>query len=91
MTLLKNGLISGLNSRTDFTKGYVSQAVLTPDLNMMVTGLFDNPSSVKELAKLNYGVLPSWIRDEFPKSKVNIINTDFYTSKFVRYVLNLNL
>lgn len=91
MLALKSGLISGLNSRTDFSKGYVSQAVLTPSLDMMVSGLFDKPSSVKELAKLYYGVLPDWIRDDFPKDKVNIVNTDFYTSKFVRYILNLNL
>lgn len=91
MSTLKSGLLSGLNSRTDFSRGYVSQAVMTPDLNMMVSGLFDKPSSVKELAKMYYGVLPYWIRDDFPKNKVNIINTDFYTSKFVRYILNLNL
>lgn len=91
MPALKAGLISGLNSRTDFSRGYVSQAVLTPDLNMMVSGLFDKPSSVKELAKLYYGVVPNWIRDDFPKDKVNIVNTDFYTCKFVRYLINLNL
>lgn len=91
MPALKNGLISSLNARTDFSKGYVSQAVLTPDLNMMVTGLFERPNSVKDLAKLYYGVLPDWIRYDFPKDKVNIINTDFYTDKFVRNIINLNL
>lgn len=91
MDALKSGIISGLNSRSDFTRGYVSQVLLTPSLNMMVSGLFDPPSSVKQLAKMNYGVIPDWIRYDFPKHKVNIINTDFYTSKFVRYILNLNL
>jgi len=91
MPALKLGIISELNQRTDLNSGFVSQIVLTPDLNMMVSGLLDKPSSVKELAKMYYGVVPSWIRNDLPKDKVNIVNTDFYTESFVRSIINLNL
>jgi hypothetical protein len=91
MAVLKSGILTGLNNRVDMSRGFVSQIVLTPNLNMMVSGLLDKPSSIKDLVKMEYSVIPDWIRYDLPKDKVNIVNTNLYSDKFVKSIINLNL
>ncbi|EFC48287.1 predicted protein [Naegleria gruberi] len=94
MTSLKTEILVELNSRTDFRYGFVSQIVMTPDLNMMVNGLFESPKSVKELATMNYGVIPTWISNDLPDSKMNVVNADYYHlfgDDFVSAVIAQNL
>ncbi|EFC45701.1 predicted protein [Naegleria gruberi] len=94
MNLLKSEIIAELNSRTNFQYKFVSQILMTPDLNMMVNGLFESPKSVKELALMNYQAIPSWIASILPSSQLNIVNTDYYHlfgEHFISSIIRKNL
>jgi hypothetical protein len=90
LDLLKVSLNSSLNARSDFSKGFVSQMVLTPTLYMMINGIVSDPRvlSVADLS-LQYKVFTSWLT-EFDKDKINIVNTDYYQSSFVKQIIKLN-
>jgi len=91
LDLLKLSLNTTLNARSDFSKGFVSQVVLTPSLYMMVNGIVSHPRtfSVEDLSKQQYSILSSWLQ-EFDRDKINIVNTDFYYTNFVKDIIKLN-
>lgn len=90
MVSLVADLKAGTNARVDFDHGYVTQFVMTPDLNMMVSGIVSGQSSVLDVANNWYGDIPEVLRDQFLKSKINIVNTDFYSKDFLETLITMN-
>jgi len=94
MASLHTELLNELRTRPNMNTFFVTQALMTPSLEMMVEGLFAAPSSIKQMAQMKYGIIPDWITDEFPTMKTNIVNTDFYnlrTERFVKAIIQKNL
>lgn len=90
MQQLVPAVISLQNSRTDLNKLFVNQFLITPSLNTIATSLVRGPRSVEDLADEYYWRIPSTIIDQFNKTLVNIVNTDFYSRQFVRVIIDLN-
>ena len=91
MVSLKAGIVSELASRNDFTKGFVSQILLTPSLNMMINGIVTNLHSVAELSQQQYSVVSNWVQSSLNHTALNVINTDFYYADFIKQVISLNV
>ncbi|KAF0975133.1 hypothetical protein FDP41_005886 [Naegleria fowleri] len=93
MSALYQEILSQLTARSHLDRRFVSQILLTPNLGMMVDGLFEKPHSVRELAEMNYGSIPQWIKLSAPNSKLNIVNTDYYNlngRQFITQVISQN-
>lgn len=91
MSELVSSVVSSQNSRTDLSKLYVSQFVLTPSLNDIVTGLVNGfPRSSEELADEYYWRIPMIIESQFNKTLIGIVNTDFYNRHFVDVIIRSN-
>jgi len=88
---LVTALIQELDVRADFDHGFVSQFVMTPDLNMLVSGIITGQNSALAVANNNYSDLEDIIVDELPRDKLNIINTDYYSKNFVKTIISMNL
>lgn len=87
---LVDALVLQLNGRTDFDRGFVVQFVMTPDLNMLVSGIITGQNSARVIADTYYTDLEDIILDEFYHKKINIINTDYYTRNFVKAIVSIN-
>ena len=90
MVSLVADLKAGVNNRVDFDHGYVTQFVMTPDLNMMVSGIISGQSSVLDVANNWYGDIATTLRDQFMRAKINIVNTDFYSKDFLETLITMN-
>lgn len=88
---LVTAVVSNQNSRTDLSKLYVSQFVLTPGLNDIVTGLVNGfPRGVDDLADDVYWRVPMIIETQFNKTLMSIVNTDWYSRHFVNVIIRAN-
>lgn len=88
---LVTAVVSSQNSRTDLSKLYVSQFVLTPGLNDIVTGLVNGfPRGVDDLADDIYWRVPMIIETQFNKTLMSIVNTDWYSRHFVNVIIRAN-
>ncbi|KAG2392681.1 hypothetical protein C9374_011406 [Naegleria lovaniensis] len=93
MPALYSEILTQLRARSNLHRRFVSQILLTPNLSMMVDGLFEKPKSVRQLAEMNYGSIPEWIKDNAPGSKLNVVNTDYYNlngRKFITQIISQN-
>jgi len=90
MSALVSALVVELSARTDFDHGMVTQLLMTPDLNMLASGIITGQNSALEVANRHYTDLEDIIKTDFDADKVNIINTDYYTKNFIKSIVSLN-
>jgi len=93
MVSLKSALLQQVKSRPNDGRFFVSQGVMTPDLNMIVNHTIHGYGVVRDIAYDNYGVIGDWYK-QWPKNATNVCNTDFYNlhkKKFIGNILKENL
>lgn len=88
---LTSAIVSHQNARSDLSKLYVSQFLMTPTLNTIATGLVkDDNTSIEDFAENYYWRIPMIIEMQFNKTLMNIVNTDYYSRHFVSVIIGSN-
>lgn len=85
---LRRFLDARVRQRRDGTL-FVSQAVLTETLGIVLTGLVQPPSNLRELAAVTNPAVLQWARS-WPRHLVNIVMADWVDEDWSRGVIELN-